>query len=300
MSQEYAARVGDVRRDARAVVIRRSALTSIAASVIAAIFASSVSAATATYERGVFRYREQPEENVEFFSLGLRGGQTGGMGAYLWGFTSTAVNAGPGCRAGPSEEFFEVVCPLDGRAPRYRLSLNRRANRVDIGSAGLSGVIYSGPGDDTARDYLSRSTVYGGSGDADLAALRVHGGAGDDNIDGPDLRARAILRGGTGHDIVDAWPASGWVYGGAGSDLLRDSRRPDMLVGGPGRDDIVLLYANDSSRDIVRVRGGGSDLVDCNDRPDARDVFFVDAADRIGSMCRSARILLTGRPRYLR
>jgi hypothetical protein len=273
--------------------------------MIGASFASSASAATATYEGGVFRYREHPGEKVEFFDLALRGGESGRMRAYIRGFTSTAVNAGFGCRAGPSEEFFEVVCALDpssrtARAPRYRISLNERDNLVDIDSAGLAGVIYSGPGRDTARDHVSRSAVYGGSGNDTLVGLRAYGGQGDDIIDGPESRARAILRGGTGHDIIGAWPAPAWVYGGPGSDILRDSRRPDMLVGGRGPDELILLYANDSSRDIVRVRGGGSDFVDCNDPPDSRDVFFVDAADRIGFLCKSARILVAGRPRYLR
>jgi hypothetical protein len=129
-------------------MFRHTSLTVVVALVIGASFASSVSAATATYEGGVFRYREQAGEKVEFFDLALRAGKAGGMGAYLWGFTSTAVNAGRGCRAGPSEEFFEVVCPLDAssrsaRAPRYRISLNERDNNVDIVSAGLSGVICS-------------------------------------------------------------------------------------------------------------------------------------------------------------
>jgi hypothetical protein len=71
-----------------------------------------------------------------------------------------------------------------------------------------------------------------------------------------------------------------------------------MLVGGPGRDAAVMFHENDNVRDVVRVRGGGQDVVQCAGRLDRQDVIFADRSDEIEPGCRSARILVTGRPRY--
>jgi hypothetical protein len=66
-----------------------------------------------------------------------------------------------------------------------------------------------------------------------------------------------------------------------------------MMVGGPGRD--VVILSDDGARDVVRVRGG-VDRVVCGSP--ARDVLFADPSDRLSPSCQEARILLTGRPRY--
>jgi hypothetical protein len=224
----------------------------------------------------------------------------------LRALTSQTVHPGPGCSAGPTPDLFsfEVVCALRAsgrgrRAPRYRLSLSVRADRVDVAPVGLRGVVYGGPGEDSVG---GAERIYGGIGDDSLIGTRVDGGPDDDFINGRFTESGApnVLRGGTGDDIVSAWPAPGLVYGGPGWDQLRDSRRRDMLVGGPGHDEIDLLYANDSSLDVVRVRGGGRDFVDCHRAADRQDVFFVDPADLVEDECRSGRIVLTGRPRYVR
>ena len=71
-----------------------------------------------------------------------------------------------------------------------------------------------------------------------------------------------------------------------------------MLVGGPGRDRVSL--DDDGRRDVVRVRGGGVDRVDCPRRPSlpARNVLFVDASDRLRPELQEALVLYTERPRY--
>jgi hypothetical protein len=81
------------------------------------------------------------------------------------------VNAGPGCSAGLYRDYidvFQIVCARDesietGRLARYRLSLNERENHVGVLTARLTGVIYSGPGDDTANaEDQPRTAIYGG------------------------------------------------------------------------------------------------------------------------------------------
>ena len=280
-----------------------------AAFALAVLPAASAAAATASYEDGVFRYREQPKESVEHLDLSL---EDGGMGARLRVTTSAAVDAGPGCAGPTAYPFsFEVVCAVAApgtarQAPRYRLSLSDRRNRVFIspfeaGNSRLRGVIYSGRGEDSVGGAVWR--VYGGIGNDSLDGRRVYGGPDDDFIEGvfigdfsdsvkTESDAPNVLRGGTGDDIVSAFPDPGLVYGGPGSDVLKDSRGRNMLVGGPGDDTINLYFAHDSSRDVVRVRGGGRDLIDCFEAPDREDVFFVDAADHLVD-CGTARIELT-------
>ena len=68
-----------------------------------------------------------------------------------------------------------------------------------------------------------------------------------------------------------------------------------MLVGGRGRD--VVLLGSDGLPDVVRLRGGGADRVDCGDLT-AGDLLYVDRSDRIDPDCAGTRILLTERPRY--
>jgi hypothetical protein len=69
-----------------------------------------------------------------------------------------------------------------------------------------------------------------------------------------------------------------------------------MRVGGPGRDRVEL--GSDGHRDVVRVRGGGVDRVDCGRHADPGDALFVDRSDRLSPSCTSARVLLTERLRY--
>ena len=91
---------------------------------------------------------------------------------------------------------------------------------------------------------------------------------------------------------------NGWFYGGPGDDLLYDDTIPataDMWVGGPGED--LAWIVGDGQPDVVRLRGGGEDRLDCNSfpPPDPEDVFYVDRSDRIHPDCRKSRIVLDGR-----
>jgi hypothetical protein len=139
--------------------------------------------------------------------------------------------------------------------------------------------------------------VYGGPGNDSLSGTRVFGALGDDALHGEDEAELNRLRGGPGADSLSG---PGWLYGGPGDDFLEDAgsngaRFPDMLVGGLGRDQVELIGRG---RTVVRLRGGGADSVNCLGSAQPSIVLYVDRSDRINPRCRSARILLTERPRY--
>jgi Ca2+-binding RTX toxin-like protein len=158
-------------------------------------------------------------------------------------------------------------------------------------------LVYAGKGD----DYVFAYRVYGGDGGDEISGVRVYGGRGGDVLHGlPGRVSGSILVGGPGKDYLRAPHSAGRLYGGPGDDRLNDfySKENDMLVGGPGRDRVSL--DDDGRRDVVRVRGGGVDRVDCPRRPSfpARNVLFVDASDRLSPSCKKALVLYTERPRY--
>jgi RTX calcium-binding nonapeptide repeat (4 copies) len=270
-----------------------------AAFALAVFPTAPAAAATASYEDGLFRYRAQPDERVEYFRLSRDRGGVERRGPRVRVTTRPAPNAGPGCRVlrlNSLNRLFDVVCrvgPPGTAWPRYRLSFSDRADTAEVAPLGMHGVIFSGPGDDTVNGPAER--VYGGVGSDSLTGRWVHGGPGDDFIHTPS-GPLAVLRGGAGDDRVSASPGPGLVYGGPGSDALNDSDGRDMLVGGPGRDEMTLFYTDDSP-DVVRARGGGRDSIECRSAPDRKDIFFVDAADRVDAGCSTARVVLTGRPR---
>jgi hypothetical protein len=262
----------------------------------------------------VLRYRAQPEERA---AVRLSTGHDfdGAQESYLQVSTSGPVEMAVGC----AESFGAggLRCPLGSR--RYRFSLGGR-NRVQKSGidddvygefgVGFRGVVYAGAGNDRVR---SVDRVYGGPGRDELDGARVYGGQGADHVSGDVanyLRRPVVLRGGPGNDTLDGpgHPAggAGHLYGGRGDDVLNARATPpsrEMLVGGPGND-LIHLYA-DYRRDVVRVRGGGVDRVDC-DRyadpggryADPGDALFVDRFDRLSPRCRDATVLFTGRPRY--
>ena len=205
--------------------------------------------------------------------------------------------------------FWEGRCSLGSPPPaglRYRFSregpdpFNGRS--LDDGVAvsfrsGLRGVVYAGAGNDKVE---SGDRVYGGTGNDELEGVRVYGGPGSDLVapydQVPFTSGPIMLRGGPGPDLIG--DARGYVYGGPGNDELDSAGTPtqDLLIGRPGQDLIQLGRHNRS--DVVRVRGGGADHVNCLGFLDADDVLFVDRSDHISPGCKNAIVLLTERPRY--
>ena len=262
--------------------------------VLALFCAGSAAAVSVTFEGGVLRYRAEPEEAAE---VGLYVQSVPSLDprdapdSYLQVLSSPPVEIAIGCTADRADEGRArrtLRCPLGSLVPgrvRYRLSFGGRAqsqtvrtdDRVSADLIG-SGVIYAGAGNDVVREG---DRVYGGSGRDDVEGVHVDGGSGADHVWGDVaayLGGRPVeLRGGPGDDILDGPGLEtpifghGHLYGGRGDDVLNARAIPpsrEMLVGGPGND-VVHLYA-DGRRDVVRVRGGGIDRIDCGRRAATR------------------------------
>jgi hypothetical protein len=255
---------------------------------LTAALAASASAATAVdYEDGVFRLRADPRGNqyVDLQVVGKPGGPNERFVAHMFPF----VQVGPGCDLTPDPAMSrdEVDCAIVGPAaiPRYRLTLTDSA---DIASVDLDahGVVYSGAGQDT----IDADRIFGGGGDDDLTGRNIYGGPGRDSI---NSGTSGFVRGGTGGDRIGGARRQ---YGGPGHDVLEEGvGSGDMLVGGPGHDRINM-WGHDNSRDVVRLRGGSRDVLDCFERLDPQDVLYVDRTDRVRPTCRNARVVLTGPP----
>lgn len=288
----------------------------LAAAVIAElVLAAPAMAGTLTYQDGVLRYRDQPGHGGTVGIEGVRPAKADGTPGRLRGSASAPLATGPGCRAEPSDALGGVddfLCVLTAPGlPRYRLSLGDSDDSAYItGDRPLHGVVYSGPGSDRVDGGAWR--VYGGRGDDSLYGQRVYGGPGNDRLRSGDLsydRLRSVLRGGKGNDHVDVYPGPGWGYGGPGNDDLLPSRRRDMLVGGPGFDEIVFLSdTDDTSADTFRLRDGRPDYVECPENGDRKDVFFADRSDVfnnafsdvLNNRCGDSSVLFSARPRILK
>ena len=293
----------------------------VGAAIAAALcYAGPAAADTASFEDNVFRYRAGPDTFA--LSLDLELVPEGADHPTLLEAHAgvAAVTTGPGCnpvQVAPismlSEPSTRVVCPLpdpvgDRRVVRYRLSLTRSSDTVRVGED-FKGVAFAGPG----NDEVVGDRIYGGRGQDDLSGSRVFGGSGHDSLEGSQLfggpgvdrlfagypyDTRAfVMRGGAGGDVMSG---SGRLYGGPGADDIEESSTVgDMFVGGPGRDTVDLLN-RDRDQDITRLRGGGADTIVCDNGPlDRIDVLLVDRSDHVGARCRTARVLLSGRPRRL-
>jgi hypothetical protein len=260
---------------------------------LALIWASSAAAASVTFDGEVLRYRGDAEPVA--LELRLESSTERPyleFGAEFGGFLEeTAFSLGPGCHGVGSDLVRVVQCPLISQLkPRYRFNLGSHAASFFWD---LRGVVYGGRGD----DYVWRGDrVYGGAGNDELAGVRLHGGPGEDGLEPKRISPSddPVLYGGPARDLLYS---PGRLYGGPGGDWLKedDAKSPDMLVGGPGEDYVEVK--RDGHNDVVRVRGGGSDIVLCY-FPDPGDVLFVDRTDRLGPGCKDATVLNTGRPRY--
>jgi hypothetical protein len=95
---------------------------------------------------------------------------------------------------------------------------------------------------------------------------------------------------------ISCIPQGGYTAAPVGTGSRKTTRsRPTCWWGGLGADYVEVK--RDGYNDVVRVRGGGSDIVLCY-FPDPGDVLFVDRTDRLGPSCKKALVLYTGRPRY--
>jgi hypothetical protein len=296
----------------------------VAVLALALVWAPSASAVAITFDGALLRYREREgavQVRLERYPM------YGAPVTHLV-LTSSPYFSGEagqdtvfGCAGPPASDSgqLRLTCPLTSPPAdpvSYRFSLEGPDPMRGYGTDDqvafaftslqeMRGVVYGGAGNDIVS---GGDRVYGGRGHDDLDGARVYGGAGADDVSGDvasDLGRRVVLRGGPGTDTLSG-PGSTYggggtahLYGGAGDDELEtwtDPASREMLVGGRGSD--VVRLAADGRRDVVRVRGGGVDLVNCGRRAEPEDALFVDPSDRLSSSCKNATVLFTGRPRY--
>jgi Ca2+-binding RTX toxin-like protein len=167
-----------------------------------------------------------------------------------------------------------------------------RGNDTLEGKAGPDR-LYGNRGNDTlvgdvpnAGDLVSRDRLFGGPGDDTLRGGdgfdRIHGGPGKDTADGNG--GNDLMSGGAGDDTQN---------GGPGNDRIFANRGVDTTNGGPGNDVLFALARRDVSGpndtagdtvrgdagdDVIRVRDGEQDTVNCGD---GNDRAFLDFKDKI-------------------
>jgi hypothetical protein len=296
----------------------RPSIATCLASLAVTLFAGPAWAVpVATFDENVFRLRVPPGESLSVRIEGRASHWTepGPAADYFVVGLVEAIGFGPGCSLKAATvnggQPLQLWCALDpasiDSAPlRYRLSFANGNDRASPGSSAFDvrGVVYAGAGD----DVVSGDRVFGGPGADWLDGPVLNGGAGDDRLDTADPGHKNVARGGPGDDLIVTFGDVGginWAYGGRGNDHLNASLYTrDMLVGGPGHDVVELIM--DGRPDLVRLRGGGADLLRCRDvdgflpAGERKDIVFADAADRIEPDCKGTRVLLKGKPRLRR
>lgn len=266
--------------------------TVVAVLTLAAVCATSARAIEIGFDGEVLRYRAQPGEGSNVVVRLKASAEPRHL--QIRADRAVTFNLGPGCNSPVWDPTSVVQCPLVSRQsePRYRFNVGSTSTWTRF-FGNLHGVVYGGSGYDVVS---GGDQVYGGPGGDVLDGANVYGGPGHDTVSGSSTVTNPVLRGGPGNDDL---LSPGWLYAGPGSDSLQELDRPrttDMLVGGPGQD--VLYLESDNRGDVVRVRGGGVDHVDCDPDPDPGDALFVDRSDRLSPSCKDATVLYTERPRF--
>jgi hypothetical protein len=139
------------------------------------------------------------------------------------------------------------VSEIDGGIVRVTV------NGVTRYYSGLTGIRVQalGGNDQVQLDGLTASTL-------------VEGGAGNDKIDGSDVRtARLELRGDAGNDDLRGGANADYLVGGDGNDVLRGGCGADWILGGLGKD---TIYGDDG--DDVLAGGEGDDVAKGGDGND--------------------------------
>lgn len=89
---------------------------------------------------------------------------------------------------------------------------------------------------------------------ADISAVRIQGGAGNDYLFvAPDFAAKATLLGGSGQDTLFGGSGNDALWGGEGNDYVNGRAGDDLLIGGGGEDVMIGDLGSD------RIDGGGGD-----------------------------------------
>jgi hypothetical protein len=207
----------------------------LAAVVLAATLAPPAGAAELSYEDGLLSYRTEPG-TADYLRVDVRSTHLVVEASAAGGSTTVAVTAGPGCVPAPGPYAPDEVpnlflCRRDDRDLRLATDL--------------------GDGDDfLLAEQTIRARVTGGEGDDHLdASGTIDGGPGDDSLSGDDPDAGRLR-----------------LLGGPGDDTLLGHNGPELLQGGPGRDEFDLRGqdgVSDHDPDVVDARDGEIDVVSC-------------------------------------
>gem|GEM_PF-6340821 len=145
--------------------------------------------------------------------------------------------------------------------------------------------IYGLGGNDTITSSWRNDTVYGGAGDDTITDAggsdTVYGGAGNDviTLNGTSLTDNNTVYGGDGNDQVtlSIWSTNNVVDGGAGDDVLLQTRSPwpgtsnytTTFIGGTGNDylqgargETTYIFNRGDGQDIINDYDAGSGLLD--------------------------------------
>jgi hypothetical protein len=268
------------------------------------LIATAAAADTASFEDRVLRYRADPDSDAHLIVAVARPDQRPVSNSLSVTSFRQPIGPGPGCSLDSDWVLStggRVFCPLSEAGDRAleqvrsRFTLTRHNDQITFEAKRLKGVVFAGAGVDSVTDG---DRVYTGPGDDYVEGYHhAFGGPGNDELGGPEQRLSNLARGGPGDDHIVT--LGGRSYGGPGDDRLEEySFSPDMLVGGRGRDTVVI-GGGARVRHVVRLRGGGADRIECEGALDRTDVVLVDRTDRVGRECRTGQVLLTGRPRQL-
>jgi hypothetical protein len=250
---------------------------------------SAVAAVSVTFDGRILRYRSDGDGSA---FLDLRRDRSPPLLTVR--HSPAPASAGFGCGEpvldNPERSEFVLGCPfaVPQRDLFYRFSLGDGSGNVLVNRR-MGGVIFAGAGDDTAQ-FGDR--VFGGPGDDFLSGTTVFGGPGDDRLEDLPDRLRTpggidfgTLRGGVGDDRVQTLDGSEQLFGGPGDDKLLAEGARETVVGGSGRD-VVTVVPDGGAPDVVRLRGGGRDLLVCLfGALGASDRIHVDRRDGIDPVC---------------
>jgi hypothetical protein len=210
----------------------------------------------------------------------------------------TAPAAGTGC----INQISQVRCQLS-IATLLRVTTLEGDDKIDVSGAAapfdssLPSELRTGDGADTLTGGPPVDTMFAGAGDDRLAggggADQLHGEGGDDVFTGLD--DADVVDGGPGTDLLDLSAVGAGMRisldgvandGALGAtaavsvEHVRGTATADQLVGGDGRNEL----RGEGGDDLIVVRGGGADLVDCGpgtDRVEADVADFVTSCEFI-------------------
>jgi Ca2+-binding RTX toxin-like protein len=171
------------------------------------------------------------------------------LGAYLITDAGASVSAGPGCTRSAGE----VQCHAAG-VTDADIQLGDRADASAAASFPIPLVVHGGAGDD---DLDGVGSLFGDEG-ADT--LNAGSGAG------------FTLDGGPGNDDLFGHGGNDTLMGGAGSDTLTNNGGTDLLIGGLGLDRIETTKSDDTidcqGRDDETIKPGTkAQFKDCPGKP---------------------------------